>query len=218
MMTVHTAKGLEFPQVFVTGLEEGVFPHQRSIDDDSELEEERRLCYVAVTRAMKFLFVSRVRRRRLAGQTLGGIPSRFLRDLPDDCIENLVQPRPTYYGTNTVGQGPWQGRWNRGDQQRSSWVDNQVDVPAQPAWSQGLNAVPPPRRPAAAKAEGGELTVHYDDLSGDLGLRIGAKLRHPKFGVGEVRGWQSAGGDVKVTMRFSAEGVKTILAKFLSKP
>lgn len=218
MMTVHTAKGLEFPQVFVTGLEEGVFPHQRSIDDDSELEEERRLCYVAVTRAMKYLFVSRVRRRRLAGQTLGGIPSRFLRDLPLECIENLVQPRPTYYATNTEGQGPWQGRWNRGDQQRSSWVDNQIDVPAQPAWSQGINAVPPPRRSAPAKAEGGELTVHYDDLSGDLGLRIGAKLRHPKFGVGEVRGWQSAGGDVKVTMRFPTEGVKTILAKFLSKP
>ena len=225
MMTVHTAKGLEFPQVFVTGLEEGVFPHQRSIDDDSQLEEERRLCYVAVTRAMKFLHVSRVRRRRLAGQTLGGIPSRFLRDLPLDCVENIVQPRPTYYSTNTEGQGPWQGRWSREGQAATSsnWVEHQMDAPAN-AWSQGPNGVPPPRRPAAdgtkskGDRDGGNLTVHYDDLSSDLGLRIGAKLRHSRFGVGEVRGWQSAGGDVKVTMRFPAEGVKTILAKFLSKP
>lgn len=201
-----------------------MFPHQRSIDDDSELEEERRLCYVAVTRAMKHLHVSRVRRRRLAGQTLGGIPSRFLRDLPADCIENLVQPRPTYYNTNTEGQGPWAGRWNREGQGeggrssgKTSWVDNHIDPPAH-EWSQGANSVPPPRRQSGARADGGELTVHYDELTSDLGLRIGAKLRHPKFGVGEVRGWQSAGGDVKVTMRFAAEGVKTILAKFLTKP
>ena len=80
LMTVHTAKGLEFPVVFLTGLEEGVFPHQRSVDDDSAIEEERRLCYVAVTRAMKRLFLSRVRRRRLSGQELRGIPSRFLKD------------------------------------------------------------------------------------------------------------------------------------------
>jgi len=224
LMTVHTAKGLEFPQVFVTGMEEGVFPHQRSIDDDSELEEERRLCYVAVTRAMKYLHVSRVRRRRLAGQTLGGIPSRFLRDLPFDCIETIVQERPTYYGATTQGQGPWGGgQWNRGGKPpaaKSSWVDNQVDAPSGNEWSQGANSVPPPRKPSSpsATSAGPELTVHYDDMSSDLGLRIGAKLRHPKFGVGEVRGWQSAGGDVKVTMRFPAEGVKTILAKFLTKP
>jgi len=99
-------------------------------------------------------------------------------------------------------------------------VDNQVDAPSGNEWSQGANSVPPPRKPSSpsATSAGPELTVHYDDMSSDLGLRIGAKLRHPKFGVGEVRGWQSAGGDVKVTMRFPAEGVKTILAKFLTKP
>ena len=78
LMTAHTAKGLEFPEVLVVGLEEGVFPHQRSIDDDSAVEEERRLCYVAVTRAMKRLHLCRVRWRRLSGQQLGGVPSRFL--------------------------------------------------------------------------------------------------------------------------------------------
>ena len=82
LMTVHTAKGLEFPVVFITGLEERIFPHARSVDDDSAVEEERRLCYVAVTRARTQLHLSRVRRRRLSGQELPGIPSRFLRELP----------------------------------------------------------------------------------------------------------------------------------------
>ena len=82
LMTVHTAKGLEFPVVFITGLEERIFPHARSVDDDSAVEEERRLCYVAVTRARTLLHLSRVRRRRLSGQELPGIPSRFLRELP----------------------------------------------------------------------------------------------------------------------------------------
>jgi len=75
LMTVHTAKGLEFPSVIITGMEERIFPHARSVDDDSAVEEERRLCYVAVTRARKQLALSRVRRRRLSGQELPGIPA-----------------------------------------------------------------------------------------------------------------------------------------------
>ncbi|MCG5054989.1 MAG: UvrD-helicase domain-containing protein [Myxococcales bacterium] len=223
LMTVHTAKGLEFPHVFVTGLEEGVFPHQRSIDDDAAIEEERRLCYVAVTRAMEQLYLSRVRRRRLAGQSLGGIPSRFLRDVPFECTESLVQPRPSYYGANTEGQGPWGGRWNREAPERAkSWVEDEMETPSRGRWAEFSHLPPAPPRapqpPAKGAPASNDLTVHYDDLSPDLGMRIGAKLRHPKFGVGEVRGWQSAGGDVKVTMRFPQVGVKTILAKFLGKP
>ncbi len=190
LMTVHTAKGLEFPVVFLTGLEEGVFPHQRSIDDDSAIEEERRLCYVAVTRAMKRLHLSRVRRRRLSGQELGGVPSRFLQDMPAECVEAIVQPRPSYLDEETENRGPWAGRWS------------------QPT---------PPRQTVRP----GGTTVHYDDApaEGDeLGLRIGAKLVHPRFGAGEVRSWQSSGPDLKVTMRFPTVGVKTILARFLKRP
>jgi DNA helicase II / ATP-dependent DNA helicase PcrA len=97
LMTVHTAKGLEFPVVFITGLEERIFPHARSVDDDSAVEEERRLCYVAVTRARQQLYLSRVRRRRLSGQELPGIASRFLRDLPLEGIEQIVTARPLEY-------------------------------------------------------------------------------------------------------------------------
>ncbi len=217
LMTVHTAKGLEFPRVFVTGLEDGVFPHQRSVEDDEQLEEERRLCYVAVTRAMERLFLTRVRRRRLSGQVLSGMASRFLRDVPAECCENLIQPRPSYYDVDAQGSGPWEGGWSRGGGASGS--------DARPARAGGPRSFVPDEAPgrgpaaAASRAAPGELTVEYDDdASSELGLRVGARLRHPKFGVGEVRGWQSAGADLKVTMRFPGTGVKTILARFLSKP
>jgi DNA helicase II / ATP-dependent DNA helicase PcrA len=201
LMTVHTAKGLEFDVVFVTGMEEGTFPHQRSVDDDGAMEEERRLCYVAVTRARKRLMLCRARWRRLSGQTFGGVPSRFLRDLPPEGIEHVVTPRRDYQDVNTQGAGPWQGRWNR-------------DAEA-----------PRPRTmsaPAAAHAPKGEVTVHYDaspsEGEGDLGLRVGVKVRHKQFGTGEVRAWQSSGADLKVTVRFPSVGMKTVLARFLERP
>ena len=108
-MTVHTAKGLEFPVVFLTGLEERIFPHARSVDDDSAVEEERRLCYVAVTRARRQLYLSRVRRRRLSGQELPGVPSRFLRDLPPDGIEAIVMARPAEYAATSTARGAARG-------------------------------------------------------------------------------------------------------------
>jgi DNA helicase-2/ATP-dependent DNA helicase PcrA len=207
LMTVHTAKGLEFPWVFVTGLEERVFPHARSVDDEAAVEEERRLCYVAVTRAMRRLFLTRVRRRRLSGQELPGIPSRFLHELPEAAVDTIVQPRPGYLNVETDGAGPWGGRWNR-----------DVYLPDR---SNPVGAVRGPRRGAPAPRSGGGLTVEYDeapptyDDGGGMGLRIGGRLRHVQFGVGEIRGWQSSGADLKVTLRFPQVGVKTVLARFL---
>src|SRR5450432_2470624 len=205
LMTVHTAKGLEFPWVFLTGLEERIFPHARSVDDDSAVEEERRLCYVAVTRARTNLHLSRVRRRRLSGQELPGIPSRFLRDLPQDSVESIVMARPAEYGNygSSEGRGPWGGRWSRDEPQAPSRL--------------------PPGRPAprsTAPRTPGEIVVEYDaeETSSPVGLQVGVKLRHASFGVGDVRGWQGAGADLKVTLRFPGTGVKTILARFLSKP
>jgi DNA helicase-2/ATP-dependent DNA helicase PcrA len=201
LMTVHTAKGLEFPVVFITGLEERIFPHARSVDDDAAVEEERRLCYVAVTRARKHLYLSRVRRRRLSGQELPGIPSRFLRDLPPDGIDAIVMARPMEYEDVDAarGRGPWGGRWSRDE-----------DV------SRFTPMRPTPPKPRSTTAPG-ELRVEYDEDDGLGGLQVGSKLRHPSFGVGEVRGWQGGGADLKVTVRFPKVGVKTILARFLSK-
>jgi DNA helicase II / ATP-dependent DNA helicase PcrA len=92
MMTLHTAKGLEFPMVFLSGMEDGLFPHQRSLNDIDGLEEERRLCYVGMTRAMKQLFLTYAEQRRLHGVDSYGMPSRFIKEVPEDLIEE-VRPR-----------------------------------------------------------------------------------------------------------------------------
>jgi DNA helicase-2/ATP-dependent DNA helicase PcrA len=103
LLTLHAAKGLEFPVVFITGLEEGIFPHQRSFDDPEEMAEERRLMYVGVTRAKERLYLTRVFRRTLRGQSDVADPSRFLGDIP----EKLVQG--TYAGTNRRAAQPARG-------------------------------------------------------------------------------------------------------------
>ncbi|HEX3694748.1 MAG TPA: UvrD-helicase domain-containing protein [Polyangia bacterium] len=220
LMTVHTAKGLEFPTVFITGLEERIFPHARSVDDDSAVEEERRLCYVAVTRARKFLTLSRVRRRRLSGQELPGVPSRFLKELPAACIEAIVMERPAGYYGDSEGQGPWGGRWSRDDdggRERGWNASGGGNGGGFSAPRRGPAARPTAAASPARKAATGEIVVDYDHEAEPSGLQIGAKLRHSQFGVGEVRGWQAAGADMKVTMRFPSVGVKTILARFLTK-
>lgn len=89
-MTMHQAKGLEFPYVFIVGLEEGILPHARSIDDVYQLEEERRLFYVAITRAMRKLFITNARRRFIFGRRVDGIKSRFIRTADDEEIEYYV--------------------------------------------------------------------------------------------------------------------------------
>src|SRR5450432_1314918 len=216
LMTVYTAKGLEFPTVFLTGLEERIFPHARSVDDDSAVEEERRLCYVAVTRARTRLFLSRVRRRRLSGQELPGIPSRFLRDLPQGSVESIVMARPAEYGNygSSEGRGPWGGRWSRDEEPAGgSRRDEFAHMPPGRARAAGPHA-------AAPRAKPGEIVVEYDEeaSASGPGLQVGSKLRHPSFGIGEVRAWQGAGADLKVTVKFPGAGVKTILARFLTQP
>ena len=85
-MTVHTAKGLEFPHVFLVGFEDGLFPGMRAIGDAEEMEEERRLCYVAITRAKQSLTITHARQRMIYGRTSSALPSRFLREIPEECI------------------------------------------------------------------------------------------------------------------------------------
>jgi DNA helicase-2/ATP-dependent DNA helicase PcrA len=104
LMTLHSAKGLEFPLVFLVGLEEGLFPHQRSVESENDLEEERRLCYVGITRAEKQLIICYAEQRRLYGNTLYGMPSRFLKEIPDTLIEE-IRPKVKTYKNSTVSAG-----------------------------------------------------------------------------------------------------------------
>ncbi len=108
-MTLHNAKGLEFPIVFITGMEEGVFPHQRSLDDQN-LEEERRLAYVGITRAMDRLYLLHARARNLWGGSLYGLPSRFLTEIPADLVEVTTVAAPAYSGGWSSGANRGAGR------------------------------------------------------------------------------------------------------------
>ena len=112
LSSLHAAKGLEFPVVFMTGMEEGIFPHSRSSDSQEELEEERRLCYVGMTRAEEKLYMSGARQRRLFGVVLREGFSRFLAELPDECTEVFEQKEePERYGYGRYRPYRRAGRW-----------------------------------------------------------------------------------------------------------
>ena len=195
LMTVHTAKGLEFPVVFLTGLEERIFPHARSVDDDSAVEEERRLCYVAVTRARTQLHLSRVRRRRLSGQELPGIPSRFLRDLPLEGVEQIITARPPEYGAygSSEGRGPWGGRWSRDEEPAASYSQRSEFAHMPPGRSRPPAPGPALPRAAAPRAEArrDRRRVRHRRLRGGAGS-AGRRQAAPPF-VRHRRGARLAG-------------------------
>ena len=159
LMTLHSAKGLEFPVVFLTGLEEGVFPHARSLDDPDEVEEERRLCYVGLTRAKERLYLSWALHRRIHGYGLGE-PSRFLREMPEAELEPLNARRPA-----AVEDAP---------------VAVERFAPAEEAWP----------------------------------IRVGARVRHARFGEGLVVGVERDGGDTIVTVGFASVGRKRLSLQY----
>ncbi|WP_429886501.1 3'-5' exonuclease, partial [Geoalkalibacter halelectricus] len=184
------AKGLEFPVVFMTGMEEGLFPHSRAGSGGEELEEERRLCYVGMTRAMEKLYLSHARRRRVYGDYQFNPPSPFLAEIP---AELLDRPEPSVAPTLNKTSG-----------------HNLASVFAQMGQ--------PPTAPAAASADAPFEDEFVEEVrvvpDADEGLRIGARVRHLKFGVGIVRRIEGSGDNQKVTVYFSTAGPKKLLLKF----
>ncbi len=160
MMTLHTAKGLEFPVVFLSGMEDGLFPHQRSINDAEGLEEERRLCYVGTTRAMKQLYLTYAEQRRLHGMDSFGTPSRFISEIPEDLIEE-VRPR--------------------------------IQI----------------SRPVAA----GRFRTPSEELA--PGVRLGARVRHKKFGEGVILKVEGQGPQANIEVNFESLGRKIMMLEYL---
>jgi len=105
-MTLHSAKGLEFPVVFLIGLEEGVFPHSRSLVEEAEMEEERRLAYVGITRAEKHLYLTNAQMRTLFGRTNMNPPSRFVKEIPEDLLEGIMPQNRRSTGSSNKGSSP----------------------------------------------------------------------------------------------------------------
>jgi DNA helicase-2/ATP-dependent DNA helicase PcrA len=208
LMTLHAAKGLEFPAVIIAGLEEGLFPHSRSADEDETLEEERRLCYVGMTRARLRLFLTSAGRRRVFGEYRATEPSRFLREIPDRLVQRY----------DFVGYGPSYGSFSgasRGARDRDGYRDRNGDA----AGRRGAYASPYGSRPVtrgpSARPDGP--TYHPEDVDQSAhasGVRLGMRVRHPQFGAGTVIGLEDHGDDVKLTVRFAAVGVKRLLGKY----
>jgi DNA helicase-2/ATP-dependent DNA helicase PcrA len=186
LMTMHAAKGLEFPVVFIAGMEEGLFPHSRSSEDEDEIEEERRLFYVGMTRAERRLFLTSAARRRVFGEYQSTEPSRFIDEVPAPLLQRIAPALTSAYQgnfahahyefrTNPYGRGGRGARF-REDQEKYSYED--------------------------------------EDQSAAMGLRPGMRVRHPQFGVGTVLAVEEHTDDYKITVRFNSVGQKKLLARF----
>ncbi len=199
LMTLHTAKGLEWPVVALTGLEDGLFPLQRAEEQPEGIEEERRLCYVGITRAKDKLYITWARARRRGGQLMPGRASRFLQSLPPGVIDEKRTSSmwaPDWGGQSAARRGDGQtdrrtgGQWNRGGA-RDFYDDDSPSV-----------------RPSVSPPE---------DASQDSPRYVkGERVRHRRFGGGTIQGLTGTGKDLKVTVRFDDEevGVKQLLVAY----
>lgn len=190
LMTMHSAKGLEFPTVFIVGAEDGLFPSNRALEFPEELEEERRLCYVAITRAREKLYITHSRRRMLYGQTRLARASRFLAELPENCINKQEKMRPSYmgstYGTSGASQSGGRMRYNK-----------RASKPKSFGIHSGLAA---------------EMTAvsRQDFVQGEIVI-------HKTFGRGMILAVQPMGGDALLEIAFDKSGTKKLMANFASE-
>ena len=204
MMTMHSAKGLEFPVVFVCGMEEGLFPSFRAMDSDDELEEERRLCYVALTRAKRELHVTEARSRLLYGQTRFAKPSRFIDEIPAELKEDSDWHTPGYTPPAArAGVSGGSAGVSAPTGSRTSERASRAERAARPArYAQRentLSAFSGPARPAAPAAA--------------ASFRAGQRIRHRAFGPGTVRECTPMGGDVMLRIAFDNGAEKLMMAR-----
>lgn len=196
LMTMHAAKGLEFPIVFSIGMEEGVFPGYRAIGEEEELEEERRLCYVALTRAKERLYLTCAAQRMLFGRTSANLPSRFVQEIPSEHLQaggRVRQPRREIIQDND---------WST--EERISQIPQPVSRPQTPRPS-GTRAAPAAYRQPAPKAQ---------PL---MQLKKGEMVRHSAFGTGMVLSIQPMGGDALIEVAFDNVGTKRMMLKAASQ-
>jgi DNA helicase-2/ATP-dependent DNA helicase PcrA len=222
LMTLHAAKGLEFPLVFLTGMEEGLFPHSRTLTDPTGLEEERRLCYVGMTRAMDTLVMTRARYRRRYGSDMpeSSMASRFLEEVPTRLVEDLGSPG--------MGMGSAYGarRGNEDGERHYSYEDEDQRPSSGLSRSYGSNRAGIGGKPAgsidnvanffAARGQkfGGKPKLAVPEQTGKTGLQKSVRVRHPKYGEGMVVHREGDGDDAKITVQFHQHGVKKLVEKF----
>jgi DNA helicase-2/ATP-dependent DNA helicase PcrA len=215
LMSLHAAKGLEFPIVFLIGLEEGLFPHSRTLLSPDDIEEERRLCYVGMTRAMDTLVLSRARYRRRYGTDMpeASVASRFLEEIPENLLQDLGSPRrPEYTDRSGYGTGSHYSyededqrpQYARPDKIRRNTYSgpsyNSIDNIAEFFASRGKKFSRP--------------KVDVPAPTGRTGFRPGQRVRHPKYGEGTVYRREGDGEDAKITVQFPKFGLKKLVEKY----
>jgi DNA helicase-2/ATP-dependent DNA helicase PcrA len=232
MMTVHSAKGLEFPLVFIVGLEDGLFPHSRSATDPAEMEEERRLCYVAITRAERFLYVSHAMKRRVYGEELASEPSQFLNEMPFDLMEDLSRgpswlsfARSSDRLENAHAARALRGQTSgetRGEKRYEGKTYNSADSIAEFFRQRGQQVNPrpaaaPPAPPPAIKRRadaGSQASSSSAPSASDAGFSPGTHVRHSKYGRGLVLRREGTGDATKLTISFPGFGQKKLIEKY----
>jgi DNA helicase-2/ATP-dependent DNA helicase PcrA len=215
LMTMHAAKGLEFPLVFIAGLEEGLFPHSRANESQNDLEEERRLCYVAITRAEKYLYLSHSMKRRVYGAETPSDPSRFLMEFPLELIEDQSKG----------------GSWLRYSNRASAFEDRD-ETPSSSRPSSPM----PARRTSSyhgrtynntdsvkeffarqgknIDAADFERRAGSDEGGGAAGFKVGTRVRHAKYGVGLIVKREGEDENAKLTINFPGYGHKKMIEKY----
>ncbi|MDT5272835.1 MAG: ATP-dependent helicase UvrD/PcrA [Acidobacteriota bacterium] len=233
LMTMHSAKGLEFPVVFIVGMEDGLFPHSRAMAEQAEMEEERRLCYVAITRAERFLYVSHAMRRRVYGEEMASEPSQFLNEMPLDSIEDLSRGASwlSFARSSSALESRHAARVLRGEtarpekrfegktydsadsiaeffRQRGDQIRSNADAAKR---QQQQPLAPPPPRPAA----GGRSTASSSSSSSSAaGFVPGMHVKHPKYGRGLVLRREGVGDGAKLLVSFPGFGQKKLVEKY----
>jgi DNA helicase II / ATP-dependent DNA helicase PcrA len=238
LMSLHAAKGLEFPLVFLTGLEEGLFPHSRTMLVPDDIEEERRLCYVGMTRAMDQLIMSRAVYRRRYGTDLpeASVPSRFLEEVPLQLVEELGTRRSSTARVGTAALGRPAGRSPASDDAASSHYSYE-DEDQSASWSRDshssqnrrevghpTNTSKPSRSYNSIEniaeffaSRGKKFTISkqpVEEPTGKRGFRPGQRVRHPKYGEGTVYQREGEGEEAKITVQFPRFGLKKLVEKY----
>ena len=215
LITLHQAKGLEYPVVFMVGMEDGLLPHSRSLDEDAALEEERRLCYVGMTRAKERLYLVRAFRRGFRGGPSPNMPSRFLLDIPQELVSRSDAGEPAPQARTKTGDSQRPPRAVRASTRpavgRSAAQDNgfrfsrlsrPTQVESAPVRRSGRRAAPPTRRRGAGGRQAPRAAA----------VATGDKVRHSSFGEGMVTECKPSGSDFEVTVAFKdGGGVKRLL-------
>jgi DNA helicase-2/ATP-dependent DNA helicase PcrA len=195
LMTVHSAKGLEFTAVFITGLEEGLFPHENSINEQNGLEEERRLMYVAITRAKERLYLSHTQSRMLHGQVRYNMPSRFLEELPSESLKWLTpKAKDARWGGSSKSGSTWQDGYTR-----------QREYESNDFFDSGSERQRPAKRVGSASMEVKRLA---SPPRRNYPFTIGQNVFHTKFGEGRVTGLEGVDADARAQVSFKRHGVK----------